>query len=412
MSIKLRLTVLSFLQFFVWGAWLISAGDFLFKSGFSGTQIGAVYSTLGLASLFMPSIMGIIADKYINAERLLGICHIISGVFLVVAAGNINPSILFWIMFLNSCFYMPTIALTNSVSYNILVANKSDVVKEFPPIRVWGTVGFIAAMWIVDVTGWKDSNMQFYFSAILSFIMGVYSFTMPKCIPMNKIKSDSWVSKLGLDAFVLLKEKKMFIFFMFALLLGAALQVTNTFGGQFLRSFGSSHPDSFVVKHEIFTLSISQISESLFILAIPFFLKRFGIKKVMFISMIAWVFRFGLFGIGDPGNGLFFLIASMIIYGMAFDFFNISGSLYVEQETNSEIRASAQGLFMFMTNGVGAVIGSFGSGLVVDFFTKDNVRDWPKIWMCFAGYALVVAILFAILFKHKHNPNDIQNINH
>ncbi len=408
MSIKLRLIILNFLQFFVWGAWLISAGDFLFKSGFSGTQIGAVYSTLGLASLFMPSLMGIIADKYVNAERLLGICHIISGAFLIVAAGNINPNILFWIMFLNSCFYMPTIALNNSVSYNILVSNNKDVVKDFPPIRVWGTIGFIAAMWIVDITGWKDSNMQFYFSAFLSVIMGIYSFTMPNCIPMNKIKGTGLMSKLGLDAFVLLKEKRMFIFFMFALLLGAALQITNTFGGQFLRSFGSTYPDSFVVKHEILTLSISQISESLFILAIPFFLKKFGIKYVMFFSMLAWVLRFALFGIGNPGNGLFFLMSSMIIYGMAFDFFNISGSLFVENETNSDIRASAQGLFMFMTNGVGAVIGSFGSGLVVDHFTTNNIRDWQTIWMCFAGYALVVAIFFMLLFKYKHDPNAIK----
>ncbi len=408
MSIKLRLIILNFLQFFVWGAWLISAGDFLFKSGFSGTQIGAVYSTLGLASLFMPSLMGIIADKYVNAERLLGICHIISGAFLIVAAGNINPNILFWIMFLNSCFYMPTIALNNSVSYNILVSNNKDVVKDFPPIRVWGTIGFIAAMWIVDITGWKDSNMQFYFSAFLSVLMGVYSFTLPNCIPMNKIKGTGLMSKLGLDAFVLLKEKRMFIFFMFALLLGAALQITNTFGGQFLRSFGSTYPDSFVVKHEILTLSISQISESLFILAIPFFLKKFGIKYVMFFSMLAWVLRFALFGIGNPGNGLFFLMSSMIIYGMAFDFFNISGSLFVENETNSEIRASAQGLFMFMTNGVGAVIGSFGSGLIVDHFTTNNIRDWQTIWMCFAGYALVVAILFMLLFKYKHDPNAVK----
>jgi MFS transporter, NHS family, xanthosine permease len=412
MSIKLRLIILNFLQFFVWGAWLISAGDFPFKSGFSGTQIGAVYSTLGLASLFMPSLMGIIADKYVNAERLLGICHIISGAFLIIAAGNINPNILFWIMFLNSCFYMPTIALNNSVSYNILVSNNKDVVKDFPPIRVWGTIGFIAAMWIVDITGWKDSNMQFYFSAFLSVLMGVYSFTLPNCIPMNKIKGTGLMSKLGLDAFVLLKEKRMFIFFMFALLLGAALQITNTFGGQFLRSFGSTYPDSFVVKHEILTLSISQISESLFILAIPFFLKKFGIKYVMFFSMLAWVLRFALFGIGNPGNGLFFLMSSMIIYGMAFDFFNISGSLFVENETNSDIRASAQGLFMFMTNGVGAVIGSFGSGLIVDHFTTNNIRDWQTIWMCFAGYALVVAILFMLLFKYKHDPNAVKLVTH
>ena len=211
------------------------------------------------------------------------------------------------------------------------------------------------------------------------------------------------MSTLGLDAFVLFKQRKMMIFFLFAMFLGAALQITNAFGGSFLESFKSTYPDSFGVKHTNILISISQISETLFILTIPFFLKRFGIKKVMQISIIAWVFRFGLFAIGNPGTGVYLLILSMIIYGMAFDFFNISGSLFVEQEAPTNMRASAQGLFMLMTNGIGAMAGGYGSGLVVDYFTKDGVSDWTSIWYCFAGYALVLAVLFPLLFRYKHN---------
>ena len=411
MNIKFRLTVLNFLQFFVWGSWLISIGGYL--GGvlhFKGSEIGDVFSTLGIASLIAPAIMGIIADKWVNAERVLGLCHIIASIMLIWASTVKDPSVFYRVMLLNSMFYMPTIALTNTVSYIALEKKGLRVITDFPPIRVWGTVGFIVAMWIVDITGWKASNMQLIFSAVSGICLGLYAFTMPKCPPI-KTKSVSFASSIGLNAFVLFKQPIMLTFFLFAMFLGAALQITNAFGGSFLNSFSTSYPDSFVVKHEILTLSISQISESLFILAIPFFLQKFGIKRVMLLSMLAWVLRFGLFGIGNPGTGLVFLILSMIIYGMAFDFFNISGSLFVERETTPNIRASAQGLFMFMTNGLGAFLGGVGSGLVVDMFTqtdpvtKDIIsRDWQSIWFVFAGYALLLAIIFPFAFRYKHAP--------
>jgi NHS family xanthosine MFS transporter len=420
MSIKFRLTLLNFLQFFVWGAWLISIGGYL--GGvlhFKGSDIGAVFGTLGIASLISPAIMGIIADRWVNAERVLGLCHIIGGGFLIVASTVTSPNMFYWIMLLNSIFYMPTIALTNTVSYNVLSQKGFDVVKVFPPIRSWGTVGFIIAMWIVDLTGWKGNNMQLLFGAASAICLGLYAFTMPACPPTKTAKSTSIISSLGLDAFVLFKQKKMAIFFVFSMLLGAALQITNAFGGSFLGSFASTYPDSFVVKHEILTLSISQISETLFILAIPFFLRKFGIKQVMMMSIFAWVFRFGLFGLGNPGTGLPLLLLSMIVYGMAFDFFNISGSLFVEKEAPVSIRASAQGLFMFMTNGLGAYIGGKGSGLIVDFYTKTNEatkeiisRDWQSIWFVFAAYALVIGIIFPLVFKYKHKPEDLEPITH
>ena len=413
MGIKNRLILLNFLQFFVWGSWLISIGNYLGGTlHFTGSQIGAVFSTLGIASLFMPTVMGIIADKWINAERVLGFCHIIGAVLLFYASTISDPNAFFWIMLLNSMFYMPTIALNNSVSYSVLEQKGFDIVKVFPPIRVWGTVGFVVAMWITDLCGWTSSPMQLIFSAVSAFALGIYALTLPQCLPVKSTKNNSLFSTLGLDAFVLFKQRKMFVFFLFAMFLGAALQITNAFGGSFLESFKTTLPDSFGVRHSNLLLSISQISETLFILTIPFFLRRFGIKKVMLISIFAWVFRFGLFAVGDPGNGLFLLVLSMIIYGMAFDFFNISGSLFVEKETPSNIRASAQGLFMFMTNGLGAMAGGYFSGLIVDYFTTNDVRDWQSIWLTFAGYVLVLGIIFPFVFKYKHEPKAFENISH
>ena len=403
MGIKNRLVIMNFLQFFIWGAWLISLGAYLGGTlHFKGSEIGAVFSTLGIASLFMPAIMGIIADKWINAERLLGICHFIGAILLFWASTVTDPTIFFYVMLLNAMFYMPTIALNNTVSYIVLEGKGYDVVKDFPPIRVWGTVGFIAAMWIVDLFGWKASSVQLLVSSASSVALGLYAFSMPECKPEKLPQKKNIASRFGLDALVLFKESRMIIFFLFAMLLGAALQITNAFGSSFLESFNLIYPDSFGVKHPIVLLSISQMSETLFILTIPFFLRKFGIKKVMMISIFAWVLRFGLFSIGNPGSGLYLLILSMIVYGMAFDFFNISGSLFVEKEVPSSYRASAQGIFMLVTNGIGASLGGYGSGLVIDLFTKDGVQDWSTIWLVFAGYALVLGIIFPFAFKYKH----------
>ncbi len=412
MNIKFRLIVMNFLEFFIWGAWLISLGGYMFSAlHATGTQIGLTYGTMGLASLFMPALMGVIADRWINAEKVLGFCHLVGAGLLIWASKVENPETMYWVILLNSMFFMPTIALNNTVSYITLENKGLDIVKTFPPIRVWGTIGFIVAVWIVDIFGWTLGSTQFIVSAVASIFLAIYSFSMPPCLPGKRAQKLSWSESFGLDAFVLFKRKKMAIFFLFAMLLGAALQITNAFGKPFLDDFGSiaAFKDTFGVKHSNILISISQISETLFILAIPFFLKRFGIKIVMLISIIAWVFRFGLFAIGDPGQGLWLLVLSMIIYGMAFDFFNISGSLFVEREAEPKIRASAQGLFMVMTNGVGAYLGGWLSGLVVDYFTVGDVRNWTDIWLTFAAYALVLAIIFPLVFKYKHQKDDIMS---
>jgi NHS family xanthosine MFS transporter len=404
MNLKTRLILLNFLQFFVWGSWLISFGGYLIGTlKFGGGQVGNIYATMGIASLFMPAVLGIVADKWINAERVLGLCHIVGAIMLMIASTVKDYHTLYLAMLVNSMVYMPTIALNNTVCYEILEQRRLDIVKQFPPIRVWGTIGFIAAMWIVDAFGWTKSPVQLYCAAITGLFLGIYAFTLPACPPAKK-KNDGWVSALGLNAFVLLKKRNILVFFIFAMLLGAALQITNAFGGAFLDDFKGSYPNSFGVLHPNLLLSISQISETVFILTIPFFLRRFGIKKVMLMSICAWVLRFALFGLGNPGSGLVLLVASMIVYGMAFDFFNISGSLFVETEAPTEIRASAQGLFMLVTNGIGAFLGGILSGRVVDHFTQAGVKDWRSIWFTFAGYALLLAITFPLLFKYRHIP--------
>ena len=441
MGIKFRLTLMSFLQFFVWGAWLITIGTYCFNAkGWTGAEFGAIFSTLGLSSLFMPALTGIIADKWLNAEKLYGILHILYGLILLYVPEVNDPSILFYVIFGAMICYMPTISLSNSIAYTILKNNKYDVVKVFPPIRVWGTIGFIVAMWITNIFSsptppniFKDLGLsvgnamssvsgnpiyanQFYIAAFVAILLGIYSFTLPKCPPQKSIAEDaSFVEQLGLNAFKLFSSYKMALFFIFSMFLGGALQLTNMYGDAFLNDFAKipEYKDSFVVEYSTIIMSISQVSETLFILAIPFFLKRFGIKQVMLFSMIAWVLRFGLFAYGDPVQGLRMMILSCIVYGMAFDFFNISGSLFVETTTDSKIRASAQGLFMMMTNGVGAYLGSVISGYAIDkYFTHGETKDWHSIWLSFALYALIISIAFAVMFKHKHKPEDVENISH
>ncbi|MDN3607780.1 nucleoside permease [Kaistella yonginensis] len=419
MNLKLRLTILSFLQFFVWGAWLITIGVYWFGTKhWSGEEFGKVFATLGIASIIMPALTGIIADRWMNAEKLFGILHILYGITLFFLPSISTPQNFFWIMLIAMMFYMPTISLSNSIAYYILKNNNYDVVKVFPPIRVWGTIGFIAAMWITNLTGNKDSGNQFYIAATFAIILGVYAFTLPKCPPQNLISENAtWSEKLGFNAFSLFKDYKMALFFLFSMFLGAALQLTNMYGDTFLSDFGKipEYADSFVVKRSTLIMSISQISETLFILAIPFFLKKYGIKNVMLLSMFAWVLRFAFFAYGGPqGAGLGLIILSCVVYGMAFDFFNISGSLFVETTTDYKIRSSAQGLFMMMTNGVGAIIGSLASGWMIQkYFTLENGdKMWHEIWLSFAAYALIITILFAFMFKHKHDPEVVADLTH
>ena len=418
-SLKYKLTLMSFLQFFVWGSWLITIANYWFETKqWDPVQFGAIFSTLGLSSLFMPTLMGIVADRWVNAEKLYGLLHILGGLVLLYLPNVDQPDSFYWWIFLSMIFYMPTIALSNSIGYNVLKSNNFNVVKDFPPIRVWGTIGFIVAMWVTNLTGNKASSTQFYIGGISELFLAIYAFTiLPKChTNVSSEERKSVLNSFGFDAFRLFGQYKMALFFLFSMLLGASLQLTNMYGDLYVSEFKNvpKYADLWVVEHSTIIMSISQISETVFILAIPFFLRKFGIKKVMLISMFAWVFRFGLLAFGDPAEGLWMIIVSCIVYGMAFDFFNISGSLFVETTTNSKIRSSAQGLFMMMTNGFGAVLGSYMSGILIkNYFTLPNgTNDWQNIWLTFAGYSLVVAILFGFMFKHQHKSVDVDQIKH
>ena len=416
MNIKQRLILMNFLQFFIWGSWLLTIGAYWFQTRkWSGTDFGAIFSTMGIASIFMPAVAGIIAEKWINAEKLYGIFHILGGILLIVLPWINNPDLFFWVMLVNMMVYMPTIGLSITIAYTALKMNNFNIVTAYPPIRVWGTVGFIVALWVVSLLGFETNPGQFYVAAGASFMLGLYAFTLPACPPMAKGHRPDLVSALGLNAFALFKSRKMASFFIFAMLLGAALQLTNAYGDTFLHDFAKipEFKDLVAVKYPAIIMSISQISETLFILTIPFFLRKYGIKKVMLISMIAWVLRFGLFAFGDPAGGLWMIILSCIIYSMAFDFFNISGSIFVENQSISANRASAQGLFMMVTNGFGALLGSRISGIVIDkFFTDGDRFLWKEIWISFALYSLVVAVFFLFIFKHRHDPSEVENVHH
>ena len=421
-SIRFRLIVMNIIQWAVWGAYLTSMGSYLFSVGLA-TKIGIFYAIQGIVSIFMPTLMGIVADKFIPAQRLLGLCHGISGLGMIGAglygmmAGNeVSFGILFGLYAIGAAFYMPTIALSNSVAYNILEKNGYDTVKAFPPIRVFGTVGFIGAMLFVNFV--KDGNgvqfqnsyNQFLTSGVLGIAMLLYCFTLPNC-PCNKGTGEKQTlsERFGLNAFSLFKDKQMAIFFIFSMLLGVALQITNGFANPFISHFQEvpAFADTWGARNANALISISQVSETLGILLIPIAMKLFGIKKVMLIAMFAWVLRFGLFGAGDPGSGVWMLILSMIVYGVAFDFFNISGSLYVNTRTTSKIQNSAQGLFMLMTNGIGATIGTLSAQAIVNHFVYNAAEpSWSAAWYVFAAYALVVAILFMILFKEPKNSEE------
>lgn len=419
--LKTKLSVLNFLEFAVWGSYLISLGNYLSKVGLS-EQIGWFYTVQGLVSLIMPGVIGIVADRWVAAQRMLSLCQFLAACFMAAAgwycasAGrSVDFGPLFTLYTCSVAFYMPTISLANSVAYSALSKAGLDTVKHFPPIRVFGTVGFICAMLFVNFTGFQSTYSQLFTSSVLGVVLSLYALMMPDC-PVNKGVSKSIASSLGLDAFVLFKSKKMAIFLIFSMLLGVSLQITNSYGNVFITSFQnvSEYADNFFAKNANLLISLSQISETLCILLIPFCLKRFGIKGVMLMAMFAWVFRFGFFGLGNPGSGVWLLILSMIVYGIAFDFFNVSGSLYVDQQTHPEIRSSAQGLFMIMTNGIGASVGTLCAQAVVNHFVfshtspEAQMEGWRISWYCFAGFALVVGILFAIIFKDRHANPEIE----
>ena len=417
MNIKIRLTVMNFLQFAVWGAYLTSMGTYLAGVGL-GSHIGIFYAMQGIVSLFMPAILGIIADRWVPAQRLLGMSHLLAALFMggagyyaMEAGSEVAFGPLFLLYSLSVAFYMPTLGLSNSVAFTALEKAGLDTIKAFPPIRTFGTIGFICSMWLVDLLGFQANYTQFFTCAVWGLLLALYANTLPGCPVSKGGARKSLVEALGLNAFLLFKQRKMAIFFIFSMLLGVSLQITNGFANPFITSFQAipEYADTVGVQHANLLISLSQVSETCCILLIPFFLSRFGIKRVMLIAMVAWMLRFGLFGLGNPGSGVWMFILSMLVYGVAFDFFNVSGSLFVDRETDISIRSSAQGLFIIMTNGIGATVGTLSAQAVVNRFvdfssTEPQVAGWSQAWFIFAAYALVVAVVFALVFRYKHTP--------
>lgn len=429
-SLKVRLIVMNFLEFAVWGAYLTSMGQYLGRAGL-GDYISWFYAIQGIVSIFMPTLIGIVADRYVQPQRMLGICHLIAGLSMIglCVLGNMSaqpdPTLFIAIYTFSVAFYMPTLALSNTTAFTLLKTHGLDTVKDFPPIRVFGTVGFIATMWFVncatttsgfgftlldDPNKYQYTQMQFLVSGILGVLLFIYCFTLPQC-RLEKVQNQSLYDAFGLDAFKLFKTKRMALFFIFSCLLGMSLQVTNGYATPYITSFKDSMPDSFAANNATMLVSLSQVAEAVCILFIPFFLRRYGIKVVMLIAMFAWVLRFGFFGVGDPSfPGVLLLILSCLVYGVAFDFFNVSGGLFVDKECNPKVKASAQGLFMLMTNGLGATIGTLLAGKVIDHYCHwaDNgflVGEWSTCWFIFAGYALVVFVLFALIFRESKEAN-------
>lgn len=414
LKLKIRLILMNFLEFAVWGAYLTSMGSYLVSVDLAGS-IGLFYAIQGIVSLFMPALIGIVADRLMPAQKVLSLCHLIAGVSMgaagwygLAAGGDVDFGILFTLYTVSVAFFMPTIGLSNSVAFTGLSKAGLDTVKDFPPIRIFGTIGFICSMLFVDVTGFQYTYSQFFVSAALSIVLSAYALTLPGCPVSNGGHKGGLVEALGLKAFTLFKNKRMAIFFIFSMLLGVSLQITNGYANPFITTFKDveEFANTFGANHANALISLSQMSETLCILLIPFFLKRFGIKVVMLIAMFAWVLRFGLFGLGDPGSGVWMFILSMIVYGVAFDFFNVSGALFVDKETDESIRSSAQGLFMVMTNGIGATIGTLSAQAVIDHFVYSQsdihmqLEGWSASWLLFALYALVVAVLFMFIFKN------------
>lgn len=421
-GISIRLIIMNFLQYAIWGAYLTSMGSYLVNIGL-GAKIGIFYAMQGIVSIFMPAIIGIIADKYIQAQKVLGLCHGIAGLAMIaagyyglVAGDSVNFATLFSLYSISVAFYMPTIALSNSVAYSGLEKFGMDTVKDFPPIRVFGTVGFICSMLFVnfmsiDGVQFQLSYNQFFTSGVIGLVLAAYAFTLPACPVAKGGESKSVAEAFGLKAFALFKKKDMAIFFIFSMLLGVSLQITNGFANPFITHFKEipEYANAWGAQNANALISLSQLSETLCILLIPFAMKFFGIKKVMLIAMFAWVFRFGLFGAGNPGSGVWMFVLSCLVYGVAFDFFNISGSLYVNMKTDEKIRSSAQGLFMLTTNGIGATIGTLGAQEIVNKFVYNAAEpSWSTAWYIFAGYALVVGVLFMILFKDPKKQVDAQ----
>ncbi|HET6995346.1 MAG TPA: nucleoside permease, partial [Chitinophagaceae bacterium] len=390
---RVQLSVMMFLQFFIWGAWYVTMGTYLDKVlHATGVQVGAAYSAMAIATIFSPFFVGMIADKFFSAQRVLGVLHIIGAALLFYLSKIDNPSFFYWIVLLYSLMYAPTLALVNSVAFRQM----NDPSREFPSVRFLGTIGWIVVGYMIDRV-FKISTEQlattFIIAAVASAVLGLMSFTLPDTPPKAKGTQTTFAQVMGADALVLFKNKDFVIFFISSILICIPLSFYYSFTNLFLTEVGMKNVTS--------NMTWGQVSEALFILAIPFFFKRLGVKWMIAIGMIAWTIRFVLFGYGDAGPGLWMLFAGIVLHGVCFDFFFVTGQIYTDSKADVKIQSSAQGLITMATYGVGMWIGTLLSGYVKDYYTVDKVSNWKSIWMVPAGIAFVVLLFFVMLFKDK-----------
>ncbi len=389
-KVRVQLSVMMFLEFFIWGSWYVTMGTYLDKVlGAEGFQVGAAYSAMAIATIISPFFVGMIADRYFSAQKVLGVLHIAGAALLFYLTQVGNAGSFYWVLLLYSLLYAPTLALANAVAFRQM----QDPSKEFPSIRVLGTIGWIATGWMIDKVLHITTDqlaLTFKMAAVASLVLGLLSFFLPDTPPKAKGTKASFAQILGADAFVLFKDRSFTIFVISSVLICIPLSFYYSFTNLFLTEAGMENVTS--------NMTFGQFSEAFFILLIPFFFRRLGVKWMIALGMVAWGVRFLLFGYGDAGAGLWMLFAGIIMHGICFDFFFVTGQIYTDSKAGQKIQSQAQGMITMATYGVGMWIGTLLSGYVKDYYTVDNVVNWRSVWMVPAGISLVVLLLFVLFF--------------
>jgi nucleoside transporter len=390
-NIRIKLSAMMFLEFFIWGAWYVTMGTYLDKILHAdGVQVGAAYSAMAIATIISPFFTGMIADRYFAAQKVLGVLHLIGAALLYLLTTIDNPSSFYWLLLLYSLMYAPTLALANSVAFRQM----ADPGKEFASIRVFGTIGWIATGWLLDKV-FKISTHELAFTfrmaAVASLLLGLLSFFLPDTPPKSKGTTATFSQILGSDSFVLFRDRSFIVFFIASILICIPLSFYYSFTNLYLTEAGMKNVTS--------SMTFGQFSEALFILLIPFFFRRLGVKWMIAFGMIAWSIRFLFFGYGDAGPGLWMLYAGILLHGVCFDFFFVTGQIYTDSKAGVKIQSQAQGMITMATYGIGMWIGTLLSGYVKDHYTINDVVQWKQIWMVPAIIAAVVLILFVLFFK-------------
>lgn len=400
---RIQLSLMMFLEFFIWGGWFVSLGLYLSQSlQASGAEIAMAYSTQSWGAIIAPFVIGLIADRYFNAERILGVLHLVGALLMYQAASAESFTAFYPYILGYMILYMPTLALVNSVSFNQI----NDPALDFSTIRVFGTVGWIVAGLLVSFLNWDSQQgiqegllrNMFYMTALMSVVLGIFSFTLPKTPPKAKGSAVSISEILGLDAFQLLKDRNFLIFFLSSVLICIPLAFYYQHAGQFLGEIGVTNPTA--------KMTIGQVSEVVFMLLLPIFFKRFGIKWTLLLGMLAWTIRYALFAYGNAGELAFMLIIGIALHGICYDFFFVSGQIYTDSKAGEKFKSSAQGLITLATYGLGMLIGFYIAGQITDANALADGHHWPAIWRFPAIFALAVFAIFLVLFKHEKHPDQ------